>query len=287
MSVVEALAPPVLDHVVINVKDRLDPAQDAYERLGFQLTERGHHSLGSANHLAIFDTNYLELLGYEPGKEGSRADLWAHPIGLTGLVFKGTAPEARYEDLKSRGVPVEPPAEFTRPVDLPGGAQDAKFRVLRISPGEVQNGRTFFCYHFTPDLVWREEWQGHPNTVTSVREFIIASKDPARTAALYDRMFGPDLLQKVEGGVVFPAGAAKVAVLAPEAITARFGQPVELGPDGSDRMVALVFATASLDAAQNVFKANGIEALPFGAAGLVVSADQGMGVITAFVKEEA
>lgn len=55
----------VLDHVVINVADQLDAASALYRRLGFQLTERGHHSLGSSNHLAIFGENYLELLGYE------------------------------------------------------------------------------------------------------------------------------------------------------------------------------------------------------------------------------
>ena len=45
---------PVLDHVVINVMGKLDEAAAQYGRLGFQLTERGHHTLGSSNNLAIF-----------------------------------------------------------------------------------------------------------------------------------------------------------------------------------------------------------------------------------------
>lgn len=56
---------PVLDHVVINVADQLDEASALFRRLGFQLSERGHHSLGSSNHLAVFNQNYLELLGWE------------------------------------------------------------------------------------------------------------------------------------------------------------------------------------------------------------------------------
>lgn len=44
---------PILDHAVINVADQLDSASARFRRLGFQLTERGHHSLGSSNHLAI------------------------------------------------------------------------------------------------------------------------------------------------------------------------------------------------------------------------------------------
>ena len=81
---------PVLDHAVVNVLGELDRAAEQYRRLGFQLSERGHHTLGSSNHLAIFGENYLELLGFEPGRKSDRADLWKHPPGLTGLVFKTT-----------------------------------------------------------------------------------------------------------------------------------------------------------------------------------------------------
>lgn len=62
---------PILDHVVINVAADLDPATELYGRLGFTLTERGHHMLGSSNNLANFRTNYLELLGFLPGRADS------------------------------------------------------------------------------------------------------------------------------------------------------------------------------------------------------------------------
>src|ERR1700736_3410228 len=93
---------PVLDHVVINVMGKLDEAAAQYSRLGFQLTERGHHSLGSSNNLEIFGTNYLELLCYLLGRETMRPDLWAHPAGLTGLVFKSVDADLVYATLKSR-----------------------------------------------------------------------------------------------------------------------------------------------------------------------------------------
>ena len=56
---------PTLDHVVVNVRDRLDEAAATYGRLGFTLTPRGYHTLGSMNHLAIFGTDYLELIAAE------------------------------------------------------------------------------------------------------------------------------------------------------------------------------------------------------------------------------
>src|ERR1700704_5330562 len=94
---------PVLDHAVINVMDKLDEAAEQHARLGFQLTERGHHTLGSSNNLAIFRDNYLELLGYLPGRETMRADLWSHPAGLTGLVFKSPDANLVHTALKERG----------------------------------------------------------------------------------------------------------------------------------------------------------------------------------------
>ncbi|MCH2521594.1 MAG: VOC family protein, partial [Dehalococcoidia bacterium] len=53
----------IIDHVVINVRSEMDKAVEVFRSLGFTMTPRGFHSLGSINHLAMFDNNYLELLG--------------------------------------------------------------------------------------------------------------------------------------------------------------------------------------------------------------------------------
>jgi hypothetical protein len=261
---------PIVDHAVINVMGKLDEAAAQYIRLGFHLTERGHHTLGSSNNLAIFGTNYLELLGYLPGRETMRADLWAHPAGLTGLVFKSFDADRVYATLKERGIPVQEPMSFARPVTLPGGAQDARFKVIRVSGDAVQNGRTFFCHHDTPELVYRAEWQSHPNGVTDICEFVIASQEPARTAAVYDRMFGPDLLKPVQGGVSFQAGTATVLLLEPAAIAERYVGAALISEDGSDRMIALTFKVASPAKPRALFDAAGIAYRPY-AGGIVVS----------------
>ncbi|KIZ37048.1 MULTISPECIES: VOC family protein [Rhodopseudomonas] len=275
---------PILDHVVINVMGGLDDAQAQFARLGFDLTERGHHTLGSSNHLAIFDTNYLELLGYLPGRETMRADLWAHPPGLTGLVFKSVDADRVYQTMRQRGVPVETPASFARPVMLADGAHDARFRVIRVSGDEVQNGRTFFCHHDTPDMVWRPEWQSHPNGVTGITEFVIASQQPARTAALYERMFGPGLLSAVPGGVSFRAGAATVFVLDPATVAATYAGAALTSPDGSDRMVALTFRVGSLAATKELLRAAAILFAPFKTDGIVVPHSKAANVAVGFAE---
>src|SRR5207244_4444352 len=95
-----------LDHVVINARDDMDRAADIYRRLGFTLTERGYHSLGSTNHLAMFGTDYLELIALPKGATSGRMDLLNYPFGLNGLVFGSEDSAATYGALAKAGVPV-------------------------------------------------------------------------------------------------------------------------------------------------------------------------------------
>ena len=188
---------PVLDHAVINVMGMLDEAAEQYTRLGFQLTERGHHTLGSSNNLAIFGTTISSSSA--TCRDARRcAPICGRIPGLTGLVFKSVDAGLVYSTLQNHGVPVQEPMSFARPVALPGCAQDARFKVIRVAGDAVQNGRTFFCHHDTPELVYRPEWRMHPNGVTDIVEFVIASRDPASTAAVYNRMFGPNLVRPIK-----------------------------------------------------------------------------------------
>ncbi len=250
---------PVLDHAVINVADQLDNASARFRRLGFQLTERGHHSLGSSNHLAIFGENYLELLGYEPGKGSQRADLWNSPLGLSGLVWKSGDAESEFLHLERQDLDGDPPAAFWRPVTLPDGSvSEAHFRTVRLRASLIPNGRSFFCQHLTPDTVWQPAWQRHPNGVQNISEFVIVAQDPAHAAQVYSRLFGAaKVLACPEGAFVLRAGAATVRFASADYAQQRFG-PLPEDYDGSARMVALGFATRDLALVKNALLAGNI-----------------------------
>src|SRR5258708_11554948 len=125
-----ALPIATLDHVVINARDDMDAAADTYRRLGFTLTERGYHSLGSMNHLAMFGTDYLELIAVPKDATSRRLDLIDFPAGLNGLVFGSEDSASTYSELAKAGVPIEPPVEFTRPVKVDGTERDARLRTV-------------------------------------------------------------------------------------------------------------------------------------------------------------
>ena len=101
-----------LDHIVINVHREMDAAETAFADLGFTLTPRGYHTLGSINALAMFGTDYLELLGFPADGEVKRPELANAPMGLNGLVFKTSNVDETFAHLQDVGVAGDPPKSF-------------------------------------------------------------------------------------------------------------------------------------------------------------------------------
>ena len=281
------LPAPVLDHVVVIVKGDLDGALDLYRRLGFSLTPRGHHSLGSSNHLAVFGENYLELLGYEAGKSTARPDVMQAPLGLTGLCFKTDDVRRVFETLQARGVAMEPPLTFFRPVALPDGTtDDARFRTVRLGIDLVRNGRAFFCHHLTPEHVWHDAWREHPNGVTDIAGYVFTSPNPAVTAALYDRVFGPGVLEAAGTlGYSMRAGRARVHFYTPAEAAERFGK-LEVTDDGSERGVALILRTRSLARTRTTLSERGVPHTTRDDGSVLVAAADGFHVALQFVEEQ-
>jgi hypothetical protein len=239
------LPSPVLDHVVIDVRDRMDEAAHVFAALGFQLTPRGHHTLGSMNHLAMFATDYLELLGFGEGG-ANRPQLAPFPIGLNGLVFKTEDADVVHAHALAAGLPILPVQAFSRPVELGGPPQDARFRTTRLDPKRIAMGRVYFCEHRTPELVWRPEWQSHPNGAHTIARVIVATGDPRQTASLFRALFGPDSVAEREAGGLVRAGAAQVELTMPGAIAEEFGEAAATPAGRTEYLAALELKVGSL-----------------------------------------
>ena len=252
---------PTIDHVVVNARDCLDEAQALYTRLGFTLTPRGYHTLGSANHLAIFGTDYLELIGIL-SPDAARQDIMKDPPGLNGLVFGTEDSAAVYAALSAAGVPATPPNEFSRPVELPdGSAPDAVFRTVHIQPAQGRPGRIYFCHHFTRDLVWRDEWRHHANGTVGVARAVIAAEDPAVLGDLFARMFGPGTVQAMTAGVSLVVGLQRFDVLTHAAVADLLGNAASDPAGRSYYMAALTLRTLGLDQAAAALTAGEVPAV--------------------------
>lgn len=276
---------PSIDHVLVNVNDKLDEAQQTYGRLGFHLTPRGHHSLGSSNHLAVFGGDYLELIGYEPHNAARAAGLWGDLTGLSGIVFKTDDADALHADLAARHLPLkdEAPLALSRPVELPDGTtRVARFRTVHLDPNLVESGRIFFCQHLDPDLVWRGEWQTHPNTVTAILRVVIAARDPARSVTLLADVFGADRAPAIDGGRRFCAEEASVDYLLPDAARKLLDEDLPASVNAADRMAALVLKTASREMARRALLDGGIAVKTRPDGTLLVPAEAAAGVVLVF-----
>ena len=279
-----ALPAATLDHVVINARDDMARAADIYTRLGFTLTERGYHSLGSMNHLAMFGTDYLELIAIPKGASTGRMDLLQFPFGLNGLVFGSEDSGVTYSELTKAGVPVEPPVEFTRPVKFAGGQGDARFRTVRMQAGVVPYGRVYYCHHFTRDLVWRDEWRHHANGTVAVQRALIVEPDPAAASKLYADMFGPDSVRDIKGGKTVVIGNSRFDIVTEAALKAEFG---DAAPDAEGRkayMAGLTFRTTSVAKAARALQAGKIAGVKESAGRLVVPAKQAMNAVVEFIE---
>jgi catechol 2,3-dioxygenase-like lactoylglutathione lyase family enzyme len=280
---------PTLDHVVINARDDMDHAAAVYRRLGFTLTERGYHSLGSTNHLAMFGTDYLELIAVPKGATSGRLDLLNYPAGLNGLVFGTEDSAVTYDALSKAGVPVEAPVEFTRPVKYDGGPdgpqeRDARFRTVRMKAGVVPYGRVYYCHHFTRELVWRDEWRHHKNGAVAVARVLLVEPDPAKASKLYADMFGPEAVRDMKGGKTVVVGNSRVDIMTEAYFKEQVGKA---GPDPQGRtayMAGLTFRTTSLAAAARALQAGGVMGTTQFAGRLIVPASQAINATLEFVE---
>lgn len=275
---------PHLDHVVINVADGLDASELLFRRFGFNLTARGHHSLGSSNHLAIFNDNYLELLGYEDAITLQRKDLWQAPLGLNGLVWKTADAEEIFQHLSKSQLADSAPTAFYRAVRLNDGTEpNARFKTVPIAAARISSGRSFFCQHLTPELVWRAEWQTHSNAVSHISEFVIVATDIQQAAQVYTEIFGQQNLRKVdENELSLLAGRARVRFISPQKAQDEGGIAPSDGIQ-SPKMVGVEFATHSLEAARQSLQRGDIHFIEKGQR-IIVQVGHGLGLTIAFAE---
>lgn len=267
---------PLVDHVVVSLRDQLDAGAATYRRLGFSLTPRGYHTLGSMNHLAVFGTDYLELLAAPAGS--ARREIADAPIGLGALVFATRDADATHAAVTASGVPVLAPQAFSRPVEIDGVPRAAAFRTVRLPVDTAPAGRFYFCEHATPELVWRDAWRAHPNAVTGIARVVIAAADPGALGALFARMFGDAMVYGEADGYVLTLGLATCEIRTPAVVRAGYGN---LAAGRGDFMAALVLRSASLERTAAALAAGGVAVMRVGGR-ILVPAEAACGVTLVF-----
>jgi Glyoxalase-like domain len=212
-----------LDHIVINVLFDMDRAATLMSQLGFTLTPRGYHSLGSINHLMMFEHDYLELIGLPTGTDVLRKDVLESPRGLDGLVFKSDDIDTSERILRESGLAMLEPRSFSRPVTIDGAEHLARFRTVRTAPEMFEAGRIYYCQHFTPELVWHRPWMSHSNGVSGFSELVIVSENLEADATSYAKAAQANPETHGEGWVIVLAGGFRLSLISPARYRERYG----------------------------------------------------------------
>jgi Glyoxalase-like domain len=236
-----------LDHVVINTLFDMDRAATLMSQLGFTLTPRGYHSLGSINHLMVFEGHYLELVGLPLGTDVLRRDVLESPLGLNGLVFQASDIDACISQLRGSGLAVLEPQSFSRPVTIDGVEQLARFRTVRTAPELFEAGRVYYCQHYTPELVWRRQWMSHANGGSGLSELVVVSTSVETDVSRYAKAAQAPAEKRADDvWTIDLADGFRITLLSPARYLERYG---ELGvkADGRNSFFgAIVFKAADL-----------------------------------------
>lgn len=270
-----------IDHVVILVHD-LDRARDTYERLGFTLTPRGFHTIGSKNHCIVFGGDYLELLAISQAHPALQyfSNFLSGGEGLGAVAFATDDANAAQRELAAAGVNADPPLDFSRPVELPDGARDAAFRIVQLSPADTPGCRTFLCQHFTADLVWREEYQRHALGAFGIGALGVVVEDPGAAVGGYARLLDAKP-RRVPEGLLVETGSAPIALGSRK----KLGQRLEgaaLPARAQPVVAALFIRVANRNRAADALARGGFAPVTLKDGSIAIGADLAHGVALVF-----
>jgi hypothetical protein len=193
-------------------------------QLGFTLTPRGYHSLGSINHLVMFERDYVELLGLPSGTDKVRKDLLESPRGLNGLVFKTGDADATQRRLRDNGLAMLEPQSFSRPVAIDGVDHVARFRTVRTAPELFEAGRVYYCQHYTPELVWHRPWMSHGNGVRGLRELVVVTANAALDVVSYAKAAQSSPERQGDGWTIVLPGGFRLSLMSPARYRERYDE---------------------------------------------------------------
>ena len=222
-----------IDHVMLIARD-LTRARAAYERMGFTVSPLTSHPHGTANHLIMFQRDFIELLGVvAPERLDSRsatAQLFLQiREGPAAVALPSNDAKWDREALIRRGLDPSELYSFDRPVTLPGGRETrAIVDTVWVSEPSAPLVQTFISHQHEAEAIWVPEWQVHPNGAQAIGWLTLVADDPAAPLEQHlAAFFDTGVVRDARGRRTFATPCGEIRILGPSDFEATFGIPAE------------------------------------------------------------
>ena len=279
-----------IDHLVHAVED-LEDCATAFRRLGFTLTPRGRHrDMATGNYCIMFPDDYLELMGIvEPHlpDRGLRDRMAAQGQGLDRCAFAVDDVDAAFTTLAGAGFAVNGPLDLRRPLELPEGEVEPRFRLIRFDNNQTPLLNGFICFHDTPEITRRPDWLEHANGVTRVLGLVAVAGDPASYGRQWARLLGADAVQTTGKGVSMQVGPHVIDIARHDAVQTLLPDLAGDAIPAMDRMVAMRLGVRDTATTRAVLAGNGVSFVTQADGSMLVPASETGGTAVVFEPEGA
>jgi hypothetical protein len=226
----------ILHHVGL-INHSLERSASQYEKLGFTLTPLSlpkvpltpggiPEILGAGNRHAIFQHNYLELLGIVDPERWAAVTVEQRgpydldvPLsryeGLHVMHFGTDHIEKVKERLDKQAIPSSPIKAFQRNVQTENGERTMKARTIHFPPASNPEGLLQVAQHDTPELIFQDRYMHHRNGAIALTEIIVVTEDPAGHMGKYEQYSGHKGRNIAEGYFQVNLGHAKITIVDP------------------------------------------------------------------------
>lgn len=224
-----------LDHVGAIVRD-LAAGAALWERLGFMLSpvsrQRGRmpgrdeeSAWATANRCAIFQQGYLELIGVvDAGAFNPWTQFLDRFEGLHLMALRVPSADAAWQSLSECTVPLNPPVQRARNLDVDGEQRTMRFRNIFSRDEGCPEGRYIVIEHQTPEYLWQPKYLQHPNGALAFEAALACADDPDALAGRLAALSGTAPTNTVEGALrISPPGGGRIDVHSTASFAARYG----------------------------------------------------------------
>jgi hypothetical protein len=289
----------ILHHVgVINAD--LNSLSEKYEKLGFLLTpvsipkiiiepSEGPVSLGIGNRHAIFEDNYLELLGIIDATQWAQTrkdNLGPYNIDIPLNRFEGLHVmhfgTCHIEHVRDRfceqNLACSDIKHFERNVQTDTGERTMRARTISFPAELVPEGLVQVAQHDTPDLVFQSQFMAHPNGAVALTEIILCCEDQENVVKKYERLVNHPAVKIDDSHYAIDLGCSKITVIDEQCLSKLIPSLI---PPATPFMAGFVVETIDLQLVRNVLQTNGVLFSETNSE-IVVNADHGGGCAIIF-----